>query len=247
VADKSSVTPRQIFWSVFALLAIAAGTGGWYLADRLYYQPLREQRQMVENLRGIVERLTKQTRIAEVAVVSQTDNPQRTTFKFVEVDAKLNPLHAPLEFTIDGDVAYFDTLAIKFQQSFVPLDEDRLKIKEVADLMPRASLILFRRVFGEKQKPEDGFPLDSPNETPAAYQSAAPPSEFEQKLWREFWQLANDPKLAESRGVYAAHGQAVYTQLQRGKTYLLERTLSGDLTIRPQALSAIQQPPTPAQ
>jgi hypothetical protein len=57
-------------------------------------------------------------------------------------------------------------------------------------------------------------------------------------LWRDFWALANDPRLAADRGVRAAHGLAVYTRLQLRRYYVLEQRLDGDLTIRPVDLPA---------
>src|SRR5947209_3330999 len=106
-----ALTPKNIIVLIFVLLTIAAGAGGVYLADRLYLQPMREQRRMIENLKVLVERLSKESRVAEVAVTEQTQNPLRTTFTFVEVDStpQHEPLAAPRSFTIDGDVAYFDT------------------------------------------------------------------------------------------------------------------------------------------
>ena len=34
------------------------------------------------------------------------------------------------------------------------------------------------------------------------------PSGFEKELWKRFWELANDEKLAKERGVRAIHGDA---------------------------------------
>jgi hypothetical protein len=66
-----------------------------------------------------------------------------------------------------------------------------------------------------------------------------PATGFEKALWNEFWQLANDPKLAKSRGVRAAHGQAVSMKLQKDKYYVLEQRVTGDMTIRPVVVPAV--------
>lgn len=223
------------------LLIVGAAAGGIYLAEQLYYGPMREQKRLIDNLKLIVERLTKDIRIAEVKVTDQTTNPLRTTFKFVEVDEKGEKLGDPKTFTIDGDVAYFDALVIKFEEPFKPLNELPLRQQDLTEPLMDKSIIFFRRVFGEKQKPEDGFALDAPGKAPEAYEGIAPASGFEQALWNEFWQLANDPKLAKQRGVRAAHGQAVYTKLQKDKYYILEQRLTGDMTIRPIAVPAVMR------
>jgi hypothetical protein len=142
-------------------------------------------------------------------------------------------------FTISGDVAYFDTLVIKFEDSFMPLEKLPLSDEILRSHLARKAIIFFRRVFSEKQKPEAGFPLDIPGDPPGAYRPATALSPFEQQLWRDFWVLANNPRLAAGRGVRAAHGLAVYTRLQPGKYYVLEQRLDGDLTIRPVDLPAV--------
>jgi hypothetical protein len=104
--------------------------------------------------------------------------------------------------------------------------------------LDRKAIIFFRRIFSEKQKPEDGYPIDTPGSPPAVYRSAMEASSFEKMLWNDFWDLANNPKTAAGRGVRAAHGQAVYIKLLPGRRYVLEQRLTGDLTIRPLDSSA---------
>ncbi len=223
------------------LLIVVAVSAGIYLAEKLYFGPLRRQEQLVANLKQIVAALTRDIRIAEVAVLDQSADPPTTTFRFVEVDEDRERIGEPKVFTINGDVAYFDTLVIKFLDSYAPLEELPLE-QEVLDAhLANKAIIFFRRVFGEKQKPEDGFPLDAPGGIPETYRPSREVTPFEQKLWDEFWLLANDPKLARTRGVRAAHGQAVYTKLQPGKYYVLEQRLVGDLTIRPMELPAVMR------
>ncbi|HYG77246.1 MAG TPA: hypothetical protein VEK08_19735 [Planctomycetota bacterium] len=214
---------------LFILLCIGFGAGGVYLAEKLYWGPMREQARLVANLKLIVEQLTKDVRMAEVAVLSQT--PERTKFKFVEVNEKGDAIGEPVVIDVEGEEVYFDMLVIKFEEPFKPLNES-LKDKELSEQFMNKSIILFRRVFSSKQKPEDGYVLDKPGQTPGGYGSKAA-SDVEQKLWQEFWELANDPKLAKERGVRAAHGQAVYTKLKKDKYYVLEKRVSGEATIKP--------------
>ena len=225
-------------WTAVLLAAVAAGV---YLAEKLYLGPLREQQRLVANLKTIVAELTRDIRVAEVSVVNQGGDPLQTTFRFVELDEKREPIGAPKVFTISGDVAYFDALVIKFEDSFMPLEKLPLSDEILRSHLARKAIIFFRRVFSEKQKPEAGFPLDTPGEPPGPYRPGAALTPFEQALWRDFWLLASDPRLAADRGVRAAHGLAVYTRLQPGKYYLLEQRLAGDLTIRPIDLPAARE------
>ena len=58
-------------------------------------------------------------------------------------------------------------------------------------------------------------------------------SEFEKKLWGDFWEFANDPKKAAEMGIRAANGEAVSVKVREGKTYSISLRASGGLSIRP--------------
>jgi hypothetical protein len=58
-------------------------------------------------------------------------------------------------------------------------------------------------------------------------------SEFERKIWDDFWMIANNPQKAAELGIHAAHGSAVSMRMQPGKTYEVELRSTGDMTIRP--------------
>jgi hypothetical protein len=236
------VSAKNVVVLLVVLAIIGAGAASVYLADKYFYEPLREQKRLVENLQVLVDRLTKDVRVAEVAVVGQQASPLKTTFRFVEVDEHGARLGESKTFTIDGDEVYFDTLVIKFEERFKPLNDLMLKQDLVAEKLLGKSIIFFRRIFGAKQRPEDGFPLDAPNNAPGSYRGKLEPTKLEQQLWKEFWELAVNPTLAKERGVRAAHGQAVSTKLVPGKYFVLERRLSGDLTIRPVDVPAVMQP-----
>jgi len=237
--NNRGAASKKVLGASLLAIVVAAGSAGVYLAENLYYGPMREQQRLVTNLKSIVEQLTKDVRVAQVYVMDQSNG--RTKFKFVEVDEKGQRLSEPKVFDIEGDIAYFDTLVIKFDDPFTPINELALKKETLNPELLHKSIIFFRRVFSEKQKPEEGIALDTPNQPPAPYQ-VREPSDLEKQLWKEFWTLANDPKLAKERGVRAAHGQAVYTQLKKDKYYVLEQRLSGDMTIRPIDVPAVMKP-----
>lgn len=239
MGNSSVPAPRRAAIVIFVLLAIGAAAAGIYLAEKLYFGPLREQQRLVANLKSMVEQLTRDIRMAEVAVVSQTRDPLTTTFRFVEVDAKGEPVAPARTFTVNGEEVYFDALVVKFKETFRPLNELQLKQQDLAAPLMNKAIIFFRRVFSDKQRPEDGFPLDAPGQPPEPYRHKKPASLFERQLWAQFWELANDPRLAEEHGVRAAHGQAVSMKLQPGKYYVLEQRLDGDMTIRPVDVPAV--------
>src|SRR4029079_5533394 len=116
---------------------------------------------------------------------------------------------------LEGDEIYIDTLVIKFEDKFKPLDDPKLQeqLKQQgggAELVGK-SIILFRRIFSDKLKPESGCTLDSKGEAPIPYKT--PATKFEQELWQDFWKIGNDPELAKSRGVEAAYGSAVMQKM----------------------------------
>ena len=232
--NESTSKPRSAAALIVLMAAIGAGAGGVYLADQLYYKPLREQKQMVENLKAIVEKLTKEQRIAEVMVVEQTADPLTTTVRFQEVDENDNPVGAARTFKLEGSEVYIDMLVIKFADGFKPLNDEKLdeQLKQKgggADLVGR-SIILFRRIFSDKLKPESGLVLDTKGEAPVPYKT--PSTKFEQDLWQDFWKLANDPDLAKSRGVEKTYGVAVYLKMERDNVYIVEKRGTGDPSIR---------------
>jgi hypothetical protein len=216
---------------VFVLLVVGAGAAGVYISDQLYFKPLREQRELIRNLKSLVERLTKDERLAEVAILDQT--PERTKISFTEVDAQGKPIGEPRVVDVIGSEVYFDTLVIKFEDNFIPIDEALLKHPEITQQLVKKSIILFRRIFSDKQRPEDGFPLDAQGDSPTVYAGKKAPSKAERELWANFWKLATDPELAKEHGVRAAHGQAVSMRLEKGKKYFIESRATGELTIRP--------------
>lgn len=222
---------------LFGAIVIGILLTAVYMVEEFYLEPMRRQQQLISNLKEVVAQLTRDIRIAEVVVLNQ--DMETTTLRFLEVDKNGEKIGEPHIYTIKGDIAYFDTLVIKFLDDYSPIGELPLDDAMLKPYLQDKAIIFFRRVFGEKQKPEDGFPIDPIGEAPPVYSSTSGPTSFQKQLWDEFWELATDPKLARKRGVRAAHGQAVYTKLQKGKFYVLERRLTGDLSIHPVDLPAV--------
>ncbi len=58
-------------------------------------------------------------------------------------------------------------------------------------------------------------------------------TEFEKEIWDNFWTIANDPGLAEKKGIRAAHGEAVSMKAEKGKSYRIVLRASDGLSIVP--------------
>jgi hypothetical protein len=124
-------------------------------------------------------------------------------------------------FRIASDVIYFDALLIKFEEQY---DGE-------SDLLRSKSLVLFRRIFGESQTPEDGFAIDPERRIPDVYRAANAPSDYEQRLWDRFWSYATDPAAAQEAGVRVAQGEAVYNRFEKGQFWVLTLENDGGLNL----------------
>jgi len=175
-------------------------------------------------------------RLAELTVVEQGVDPETrepySSIRFVELDDRGQPIDAPRTFRLRGNVVYIDYWVVKFEDKYV----------EQSDLDRATSLCLFRRIFGEYQEPNDGYVLDRVGSRPPAYARGRQMSQFEQRIWSDFWEIANDPEQARAKGIRAAHGEAVSTQLRAGRKYRLLLRASGGLSITP-ATDDVPPPP----
>jgi hypothetical protein len=255
---KALSTVNQALGTIVSLLVVAllGGVGylGYsYLGQREAFQreladrdariqalndDLETKRREIQQLQTALRLLKVDHRVAVIDVLKQTGSKEskdlRTQFAFTELDAKGNPLDKARAFTVDGDLAYIDSLVVKFTDEAV----------ETADPLRSTSLCLFRRVFGENQKPADGFALDAVGAQPARYRDGREPPEFEKELWRKFWDYASNPEEARKKGIRAAHGEAPFQKLVPGKRYRVLLRSSGGLTFEPDASPAQTPGPT---
>ena len=197
--------------------------------DRLELDLEAKQRE-IERLNMAVRLLKVDHRVAQIDVLGQEgsaeDGDLVTHFSFVEIDDRGKPLEEPRVFQVAGDFIFVDSWVAKFTDEFV----------EVGDPLRSTSICLFRRLFGETQRPSEGFALDSVGSRPAAYRKGGKMSELEREIWGKFWEYANDPVKAEKVGVRAAHGEAPYIKLLPGKRYKVVLRASGGLSLIPEDL-----------
>ena len=239
--------PIRLFaWSV-VLVAVAAA--GIYLSYELVVKPQRvlqdqitEQKETILRLEQEKQRLEAYLKIlkridrrARIEVLRQAKDPQgnlQTTIRFTEVDDTGKPMNVSREMTLPGQEFYFDTLVIKFEDHFI--EED--------DPFKGRALMLFRRIFSSTMRPEDGFVIDIEGQAPEAYAEQQAPSGFEKDLWRRFWEIANDEKLAKEHGVRAIHGDAPYMRLEPDRVYEVCLRSTGEVIITPG--TRLEPPPT---
>jgi hypothetical protein len=240
MSDGRHFPIRALLWS--ALLA-ACAAGGIYLAYELIIVPRRALQDQIVTLEQDKQRLEayltilKHTeRRARVEVLRQALDQQgniQTTLRFTETDSTGRPISVSRELTLPGQEVYFDTLVIKFDDHFI----------EQSDPLKGQALMLFRRIFSSTQRPDDGFIIDRDGKPPEIYAGQQAPTAFEKELWKRFWELANDEKLAKEHGVRAIHGDAPYMRLEPDRVYEILLRSTGEVIITPGTrLAPLQMP-----
>ncbi|MEA3225745.1 MAG: hypothetical protein U9Q07_07315, partial [Planctomycetota bacterium] len=142
-----------------------------------------------------------------------------TTIRFVETargDKLKNILEK--EYTIVGDVIHFDALIVKFGRSMVMDGQAR-------------ALYLWRRVYGEKMSPAEGFAIEKPGAEPQRYGDLfeALPMQKKQVFWSSIWDLANDTDKLAAYDIQAIYGNAVYAKLRKGLIYVFKISSTGQV------------------
>lgn len=181
----------------------------------------------IEKLETAMHLLKTDQRLARLRVVGIERNENgkaiKSQLEFVELSPQGDELSKPKQMELLGDLIYVDNWIIKFDDRYV----------EKGDIERGTSLCLFRRVFSEDTLPAQGITLDEVGMRPQAYARGGAMSDFEKKLWGDFWEFANDPKKAAEMGIRAANGEAVSIKVREGKTYSISLRASGGLSIAP--------------
>ncbi|MCO6454020.1 MAG: hypothetical protein J5I93_01790 [Pirellulaceae bacterium] len=189
-------------------------------------QQVEQQAEQIEQLDTSLRLLKVNRRVARLTVLDQRQDEESgrlvSDVEFAELDADGRPLDEVRQFRIVGDVVYIDNWIVKFEDKYV----------EQADIDRSTSLVLFRRIYGEFQEPSEGFPLDQVGSRPRAY-GREEMSEFEQRIWDDFWNIANDEEAARQLGIRAAHGDAPFIKVKKGKSYKVLLRASDGLSIIP--------------
>jgi len=190
---------------------------GVYEGAMTIHELLTENKQLKE----AITNLTNEDQIGYAKVIEQgeKDGEVFTRIKFVETarDDKLTRI-LEKEYTIPGDVVHFDALIVKFGD------------KMVMDGKGRA-LYLWRRIYGEKMAPGEGFAIEEPGAEPQRYADllAVLPIKERKLFWSSIWDLANEPNALREHDIEAIYGNAVYSRLQEGLIYVFKISPAGQV------------------
>jgi hypothetical protein len=175
-------------------------------------------------LRKVIERLSADSRIAEVVVTDVKFNPQTkktyTTIKFLEYDTQSKPL-LPKYFTFSSNIIQFQSLVIRFDDFYVKRGHP-LKGK---------SAYLFMKVFVLKDNGAEVFEINKINKVPSGYRIEERVTVFEERLWQKFWQYALDPQEAKKMGIKNAQIEAPGTKFIPGILYTLKIEHDGGMRV----------------
>ncbi len=175
-------------------------------------------------LRKIIERLTAETRVAEVLVTKseydEATKKVKTTIKFLEYDAQGKPLE-PKHFTFQGNIIQFQSLVVRFEDKFIQAG-DRLRGK---------SAYFFMKAFVLDGANTQEFDITKTSEVPGGYKIPGETNDYEKKLWLEFWNYALDPRMRERAGIKNAQIEAPGSMFLPGSIYALHIEHDGGIRI----------------
>lgn len=204
---------------IFLIMGLGAGGGVFYYAFRTtgktIYDLLTENRK----LRSAITNLTQERRIGYAKVISQEthEGEPLTELLFVVTDPEDQTKRVfQCQYEIEGDVVFFDAMIVKFSPELVMDGKEK-------------ALYLWRRVYGEKMTPENGYPIDSKGVEPTRYAKIFGGLSLTDRdlFWKEIWELADDPDRLASAGVQAIYGTAVYKKVRPGLIYIFNLDANG--------------------
>lgn len=167
-------------------------------------------------------RLSASRRVAQIDVLDQApaaDGRLVTTLRWQEIgiDGALGP---PLTIEAFGDQVYFEAFSLKFEPHLVGSgDPER-----------GTSLVLFRRVFGDRQPPESAPEIGRAARPPEPPERRGPRAE--EPLWSRFWELVDDPRAAAQLGIRVAQCEAVSARMAPGQVWELSVDAIGGMNLR---------------
>ncbi len=204
-----------------ASLAVLAVLGGaFFYGSKTIHDLLGESKK----LKQAITNLTTEETVGYAKVVSQQADPDgnlRTTLRFVEIDRDKQTVILEKEFTVEGNVVFFDGLVVIFPGALVMDGRER-------------AIHLWRRVFGERMNPSAGFPVEVIGEEPARYHEIFERLGAQDRsvFWDAMWNLSNDPKALQKHGVRAIYGEAISIQMKPGLVYTFNLDNTGQVTVQ---------------
>jgi hypothetical protein len=168
-----------------------------------------------------VDRRRASLKVLEKGVDPATSEPWFDV-EFTEIGTDGVPISTARKFRLKGSIVYVDARVVKFEDKHI----------EGADELRGASICVFKGLWGDGNERAEHLSLDAEPGVRTAYGDPAQRSEFENKLWENFWEIANNRELQEEMGVRANHGQVNYIEVEAGKTYDINLRSSDGLTIQ---------------
>ena len=202
---------------IFALLVcgglLLLGTGVFKVGTSI-----RELLTENKRLKEAISNLTETDRIGAARVVSKElrDGRLYTKLVFGEYDRHTGRRFIQKKtFEIHGDIVHFDALIVKFGDPLIKQGEK--------------SLFIWRRIYGDKTAPEQGQPINDPNEAPKRYTDLFDglPENQEKMFWDSMWELAHDRDKLEQYGITAIYGSGPYIRVEPGFLYIFKFTSTG--------------------
>lgn len=207
-----------IFGGAAALVALRMGSYEVSQLKSRIGQLEEERTRLVE----YAQRLSASRRVAQVDILDQQKiAPGRfsTMLRWQEITED-GLLGAPQMVEVFGSAVYFEGLVIKF-------DHERVGRGEPGRA---ASMVMFRRIFGDQQEPVTGYPLpESANPLSETARQADPMGGI---LWARFWDFIDDPKTCEEYGVRVAQIEAPSVPVKPGQSWQVHLDAAGGLNIR---------------
>ncbi len=206
------------------LVVTGAILAGFVYMGRGYYHRAMTIHQLLtdnKQLKQAITNLTDEDQIGSAKVLGQdeTGGGLVTRIKFVET-ARNDKLKRILEkeYAIPGDIIHFDALIVKFGDKIVMDGKGR-------------ALYLWRRIYGDKTAPEDGFDIEEPGAEPQRYADllAALPIEHRELFWSSIWDLANDAETLKEHDIDAIYGNVIYFKAEEGLIYVFKISPTGQV------------------
>jgi hypothetical protein len=226
-------TRRAVAAVLAAGLLAAGGYVYWRVTekDRL----IAAQKRLIGELEKKLDRAWAAELVGDLRVNSVTTEPPEMNLTFFQYKPGTETPDVERTMTLPGSEVYIDALVVTFDR----------KLVEAGDGLKGKSMLLFRRAFGDLQKPVDGVPLfrrEGASPIPEVAQVDPQPGDFERELWTRFWDYANDPHRAAAAGIRLAQGEAPHVKAVQGQVYKLTLRASGGLEIQPRLPAAVTGP-----
>lgn len=176
------------------------------------------------DLASFAERLQASRRVAQVDVVKQYPGPADSTVTVLlwQEIAEDGTLGRPLALEVQGEQIYFEGYVLKFDQSLLHAG--------AVENHKGASLVLFRRIFGNAQTPDSAREFDRLMGPPGL--EGEGPGGDERELWTRFWDLTRNPGLAKESRVRVAQCEAPSVRMRTGEVWQLNLDAAGGLNLK---------------